>query len=80
MSRREQLARFGCPIGSLSSELDKRDDVLPSGAASILARLIDYASLQFRAMGRDDARDLAVALVAAHQGSPGSPARCATPA
>jgi TetR/AcrR family transcriptional regulator, transcriptional repressor for nem operon len=42
--------------------------MLPSGAASILARLIDYASLQFRAMGRDDARDLAVALVAAHKG------------
>jgi TetR/AcrR family transcriptional repressor of nem operon len=65
---RDQLASFGCPVGSLSSELAKRDDVRRAEVASVLARLIDWAEQQFLAMGRDDARGLAVALVAAYQG------------
>ena len=36
--------------------------------ATILAELIDWAEVQFRAMGRDDARELAVALIAAYEG------------
>ena len=67
-SRRDQLATYGCPIGSLSSELDKREDALRSDAATILAGLIDWAEVQFRAMGREDARELAVALIAAYEG------------
>ena len=67
-SRRDQLASYGCPIGSLSSELDKREDALRSDAGTILAGLIDWADVQFRAMGRQDARDLAVALIAAYEG------------
>ena len=67
-ARRERLASYGCPIGSLSSELDKRDGDLRDGAGTILAGVIDWAELQFRAMGRADARDLAVALIAAYQG------------
>ena len=35
---------------------------------SILAELIDWAEVQFRAMGRTDARELAVALIAAYEG------------
>jgi AcrR family transcriptional regulator len=41
-SRRDQLATYGCPIGSLNSELDKREDALRSDAATILAGLIDW--------------------------------------
>ena len=67
-ARRERLARYGCRIGSLSSELDKRDDELRTDAGSILAELIDWAEVQFRAMGRTDARELAVALIAAYEG------------
>ena len=33
-----------------------------------MAKVIGWAEIQFRAMGRDDARELAVALVAAYQG------------
>jgi len=65
---RDQLASYGCPIGSLSSELDKREDSLRSEAGTILADLIDWAEVQFRAMGRDDAHELAVALIAAYEG------------
>jgi TetR/AcrR family transcriptional regulator, transcriptional repressor for nem operon len=66
--RRERLASYGCRIGSLSSELDKRDDELRTDAGSILAGLIDWAEVQFGAMGRTDARELAVALIAAYEG------------
>jgi TetR/AcrR family transcriptional regulator, transcriptional repressor for nem operon len=68
VGHRDELASFGCPVGSLSSELDKRDDALRAQAAAVMAKLIDWAQAQFRAMGRDDARELAVALVAAYQG------------
>jgi TetR/AcrR family transcriptional regulator, transcriptional repressor for nem operon len=67
-SRRDRLASFGCPIGSLSSELGKREDDLRSETGTILAGLIDWAAVQFRAMGRDDAQQLAVALIAAYEG------------
>jgi TetR/AcrR family transcriptional repressor of nem operon len=66
--RRERLASYGCPIGSLSSELDKREGDLRDEVGSILAGVVDWAEVQFRAMGREDARDLAVALIAAYQG------------
>jgi AcrR family transcriptional regulator len=66
--RRERLAAYGCPIGSLSSELDKRDDGLRTQAADVLRMLIDWSEEQFRAMGRSDARELAVALIAAYEG------------
>jgi TetR/AcrR family transcriptional repressor of nem operon len=66
--RRERLAAYGCRIGSLSCELSKRDDELRGEVASIMAGLIDWAEIQFRAMGRDDARELATALIAAYEG------------
>jgi TetR/AcrR family transcriptional repressor of nem operon len=66
--RRERLATYGCRIGSLSCELSKRDDELRGEVASIMAGLIDWAEIQFRAMGRDDARELATALIAAYEG------------
>jgi TetR/AcrR family transcriptional regulator, transcriptional repressor for nem operon len=68
VDHRESLASHGCPIGSLASELGKRDDGLHSEAAVVLTGLIEYAAAQFTAMGRDDARQLAVTLVATYEG------------
>jgi TetR/AcrR family transcriptional regulator, transcriptional repressor for nem operon len=62
------VARQGCPHGSLCQELDKRDDGLRATASALMARPIDWAERQFREMGRRDARDLAVALIASYQG------------
>jgi AcrR family transcriptional regulator len=67
-ARQDMFARYGCPIGSLGSELGKQEDELRAGAGTILAGLIDWAEAQFREMGRDDARELAVALIAAYEG------------
>jgi TetR/AcrR family transcriptional regulator, transcriptional repressor for nem operon len=64
----EATARFGCPQGTLCSELDKRDDGLSRDCAGMMRLPIDWAERQFRAMGRRDARDLGIALIASYQG------------
>jgi len=61
-------ARYGCPRGTLCSELSKRDDDLERAAPILMQLLIDWVEQQFRSMGRRDARDLAVAMIAAYQG------------
>jgi TetR/AcrR family transcriptional regulator, transcriptional repressor for nem operon len=66
--QRELAARYGCPQGSLCSELDKRDDELSRSCAQLIRLPIEWAERQLRAMGRRDARELAVALIASYQG------------
>jgi AcrR family transcriptional regulator len=68
VDRRELFASHGCPVGSLASELGKRDDELRGEAGQVLLGLIGWVQEQFEAMGRHDARELAVALVAAYEG------------
>jgi len=65
----EIVARYGCPLGSLCSELDKRvrDSGLP--VAELMRLPVDWAEEQFRSLGRPDARDLAFDLLAAYEGS-----------
>jgi AcrR family transcriptional regulator len=67
-SQRETVAQFGCPLGSLCSELDKRPGE-PSLAAELMRLPIAWADQQFQALGRQDAHDLAVDLLAAYEGS-----------
>ena len=64
----ELAADYGCPLGSLCSELDKRTDGLDCRCSELLRLPIAWAEEQFRLMGRRDARDLAVALIASYQG------------
>ena len=68
MSQRDLVADYGCPLGTLCSELDKRADGLDRTCAELLRLPVDWAEQQFRSMGRRDARDLAVALIASYQG------------
>ena len=68
VDQREIAAQYGCPVGTLCSELDKRADGLDRAAATVMQLLIDWSGQQFRSMGRPDAQDLSVALVAAYQG------------
>lgn len=65
----EVAARHGCPHGCLSQELDKRDDGLDRKGAELLALFVDWTEQQFRLMGRRDARELAMTLVATFQGA-----------
>jgi AcrR family transcriptional regulator len=68
VAQRELAARYGCPFGTLATELDKREDGLDQSAAAVLRALIEWVEEQFRQLGRDDAAELAVELVAAYQG------------
>jgi len=63
----ETIARFGCPLGSLCSELDKRDGE-PSNAAELMRVPLAWAEAQFHELGRDDAHELALELIAAYEG------------
>ncbi|PYC79445.1 TetR family transcriptional regulator [Streptomyces tateyamensis] len=71
VDQRERSARYGCPFGTLATELDKREEGeagLDRSAAEVLRALLDWVTDQFTQLGRADARDLAVELVAAYQG------------
>jgi TetR/AcrR family transcriptional regulator, transcriptional repressor for nem operon len=65
----ELVARFGCPLGSLCSELDKRVTEPGLPAAELMRLPIEWAQEQFRSLGRPDARDCAFDLLAAYEGS-----------
>jgi AcrR family transcriptional regulator len=65
----EPAARYGCPIGTLSSELGKCDGDLASKAGMFFRTLLGWAESQFRQMGRSDAPELAINLLAAVEGA-----------
>ncbi len=64
----ELTARYGCPQGSLCSELEKRDDAVSRACAELMRLPIEWAERQFRELGRKDAAELATALIASYQG------------
>ncbi len=66
---RDIIARYGCPFGTLTTELDRRDDGLDRAAAKPMELIIDWATDQFHQMGRRDARALAINLLAGVQGA-----------
>ena len=62
----QTVARHGCPLGSLCTELNKRTN--PT-AADLMRRLTTWAEQQFRDAGhRRDAHQLALELIAAYEG------------
>jgi AcrR family transcriptional regulator len=67
--RANETRRYGCPYGTLSAELGKRAEGSDPLAARLMQILLDWAEQQFRAMGRPDARDLAVELVSSYEGA-----------
>jgi len=69
VSRSELIAEHGCPLGTLCSEVDKRMAEPRLPAAELMRIPIEWAETQFKALGRQDAHDLAVDLMAAYEGS-----------
>jgi len=66
----DEIVESGCPMGTLCTELEKRDDGLAEGAAALMRRHIDWVASQFRLMGHeDDAAEFAVAFVSGYQGA-----------
>jgi TetR/AcrR family transcriptional regulator, transcriptional repressor for nem operon len=65
------LARYGCPYGSLSQELNKEDGQPATIAALLLQAYLDWAATQFRLLGKDEeeAKDFALDLISSMQGT-----------
>jgi TetR/AcrR family transcriptional regulator, transcriptional repressor for nem operon len=62
-------ARWGCPHGTLCTELDKRGGDLAEAAGKLMRLRVDWTTDQFRQMGRKDAANLAITLNAGIQGA-----------
>ena len=65
----EIVAQYGCPLGGLCSELGKRVKQSSFTEAELMRLPIAWAEQQFRSLGRRDAHDLALDLLAAYEGS-----------
>jgi len=65
----EIVAQHGCPLGSLCSELGKRVRQPNLAEAELMRLPVEWAEQQFRSLGRRDAHDLALELLAAYEGS-----------
>src|SRR5258705_11733949 len=71
--KREQLARGGCPLGGLCSELQKEGGALAKKSAALFTEPMGWFEEQFRAVGREkDSRELAVHFFSAFQGMAGA--------
>jgi AcrR family transcriptional regulator len=64
----DQIARYGCPHGTLCLELDKRADAQDL-AARLMREPVDWAQRQFAALGCPDADALAIEVIARYQGA-----------
>lgn len=66
---REQLARGGCPVGGLCSELQKEGGALAKRSAALITEQLGWIEAQFNAAGHQkDSRALAVHLLCSFQG------------
>jgi AcrR family transcriptional regulator len=65
----DSTSHYGCPHGTLSTELAKQTEEAGSLATSLMKIQLDWAEQQFQAIGRRDAHDLAVELLVGYQGS-----------
>jgi AcrR family transcriptional regulator len=69
INNREGLARSGCPVGTMCSELHKHGGAVAKKSTVLFAEALAWMEAQFRALGKGaDSRGLAVHLLSATQG------------
>src|SRR6201997_1897623 len=69
LGNRDMLARGGCPVGTLCSELHKEGGPLAKKSTALFKELLGWIDDQFRAIGRGDtSRKLATQLLSSLQG------------
>jgi AcrR family transcriptional regulator len=69
IKNREGLARSGCPVGTLCSELHKHGGAVAKKSTVLFAVALAWMEAQFKALGQGaDSRGLAVHLLSATQG------------
>src|SRR5260370_37935991 len=70
IKNREALARGGCPVGSLCSELQKYGGPAAKKSRVLFAEALAWVEKQFEALGKEaDSPGLAVHLLSATQGA-----------
>lgn len=70
IANRTKIMAFGCPVGTLSTELAKLDHVAQGRAAEIFGLFRDWLAEQFRALGAGpQAEALALHLLSRSQGA-----------
>ncbi len=69
VGEQDAIAEYGCPQGSLCSEMNKRGSGSDHIAADLMRVPLTWVEDQFRLMGRRDANELAVTLIATYQGA-----------
>src|SRR5580658_3974622 len=69
IKNREPLARAGCPVGTMCSELHKHGGTVARKSTTLFADALAWMEAQFKAMGKgSESRGLAVHLLSATQG------------
>jgi TetR/AcrR family transcriptional regulator, transcriptional repressor for nem operon len=69
VEERKELARSGCPVGTLCSELHKDRGPVAKKATALFAEVLAWLEAQFRALGKGaGSRGLALHLLSATQG------------
>ncbi|MDX1345327.1 MAG: hypothetical protein R3179_05440, partial [Sedimenticolaceae bacterium] len=70
VNSRQSTAEYGCPMGSLNTELGKNQRELQESAVALFDRFLEYLSLQFQEIGfrPELCRNYAIELLARGQG------------
>jgi len=69
IQNRQEIQRYGCPVGTLCAELTKLDHPAQGGAGMIFSQFRNWLRAQFEAMGHDRQSDaLAMHLLSRSQG------------
>ena len=69
ITNQTKIMEYGCPVGTLVSELAKLNHAALADANRLFTLFRDWLSLQFKALGREeDAEELAMHLLARSQG------------
>jgi AcrR family transcriptional regulator len=69
INNRDELARSGCPVGTLCSELHKHGGAVAKKSTVLFTEALAWMEAQFKALGKGaDSRGLAVHLLSATQG------------
>jgi TetR/AcrR family transcriptional regulator, transcriptional repressor for nem operon len=69
VDNQEAVARFGCPVGTLCSELHKEGGPLAKKSTILLTETLAWIEGQFQALGEVDSRGLALHVLSALQGA-----------
>ena len=65
----ESVAKYGCPHGTMCSELEKSTKNPDHDAPRLVQVPIVWVEKQFRSMGRPDAHDLAIEFMSTYEGA-----------